>query len=179
MLSTQRSINDWPPCNANTAEKSAEPTNSQHTIAVVFAVRNVASLMFCRSSGEVLRFMIPGTRVPKNVAPRDPDTSNSTKSACAQPSSRPPIAPARLHHQQLRGYFTMTARYIAPRAPTAADSVAVQMPNKITASTTMVSTPNGTTEAQSSLRISNCSPSMRQKYMASRSAEPATNPQNH
>ena len=41
MLSTQRSINAWPPCSANTAENSAEPTKSQHTIAVVFAVRNV------------------------------------------------------------------------------------------------------------------------------------------
>ncbi len=161
MLNTQRSINDWPPCNANTAENRAEPTNSQQTIAVVFAVRNVASLIFCRSSGEVLRLMNPGTSVPKNVAPRDPDTINSTKSACAQPSAMPPIAPARLHHQQLRGYFTMIARYIAPKAPTAADSVAVQIPNKITASTTTVSTPNGTTDAQSSFRISNCSPSMR------------------
>ena len=39
MPSTQRSISPWPPCSANTAEKSAEPTNSQHTIAVVLAVR--------------------------------------------------------------------------------------------------------------------------------------------
>ena len=45
----------------------------------------------------------------------------------------------------------------------AADSVAVLMPNRITASTTAVSTPSGTTEAISSFRISSCSPSMRQK----------------
>src|SRR5881396_4163206 len=32
--STHRSISDWPPCSANTAEKSAEPTKSQHTIAI-------------------------------------------------------------------------------------------------------------------------------------------------
>ena len=45
----------------------------------------------------------------------------------------------------------------------AADSVAVQMPNRITASTTAVSTPSGTTETISCLRISSCSPSIRQK----------------
>ncbi len=56
----------------------------------------------------------------------------------------------------------ITARYSAPSAPIAADSVAVQMPNRITASTTTVSTPNGTTEAHSSFKISSCSPSMRQ-----------------
>src|SRR2546425_12212306 len=55
-LSTQRSISPWPPCSANTAENSAEPTKSQHTIAVVFAVRNVDSLTLRRSSGEVLRY---------------------------------------------------------------------------------------------------------------------------
>ena len=107
--------------------------------------------------------MSTGTTVPRNVAPRDPDTSNSTKSACAQPSTTPPIAPPRLHHQTCRGYFAITARYSAPSAPTAADSVAVQMPNRITASTTTVSTPSGTTETTSSFRISSPSPSMRQK----------------
>ena len=53
MLSTQRSISPWPPCSAKTPEKSAEPTNSQQTIAVVFAVRKRDSLMFCQSSREV------------------------------------------------------------------------------------------------------------------------------
>ena len=62
----------------------------------------------------------------------------------------PPTAPARLHHQTIRGYFAMTARYSAPSAPTAADSVAVVMPNRITASTTTVSTPSGTTERPAS-----------------------------
>ena len=73
------------------------------------------------------------------------------------------MAPTRLHHQTSRAYLAITARYRAPSAPIAADSVAVQMPNRITASTTKVSTPSGTTEAISSLRISSCSPSMRQK----------------
>jgi len=45
----------------------------------------------------------------------------------------------------------------------AADSVAVVIPNRITASTTTVSTPSGTTAAHNSFRISSCSPSMRQK----------------
>src|SRR4030095_1501894 len=49
---TQFSIHCWPPCNANTAENSAEPTKSQHPLAVVFAVRNVDSLTFWRSYGE-------------------------------------------------------------------------------------------------------------------------------
>src|ERR671924_791354 len=64
MESTQRSISDWPPCSANTAEKSADPTKSQHTIAVVFAVRNVDSLRLRRSSDETRRYQRPGTTVP-------------------------------------------------------------------------------------------------------------------
>ena len=41
--STQRSMISWPPSSANAAEKIDEPTNSQQTIAVVFAVRNADS----------------------------------------------------------------------------------------------------------------------------------------
>ena len=77
--STQRSISDWPPCSANTAEKSAEPTNSQQTIAVVFAVRKVACLRFSRSSREERRFQIPGTTVPTKVAPMNAETSTVMK----------------------------------------------------------------------------------------------------
>ena len=43
--STQLSTSACPPRIANTPENSAEPTNSQHTMAVVFAVRNTASLV--------------------------------------------------------------------------------------------------------------------------------------
>ncbi|MOA66540.1 hypothetical protein D3C78_1933370 [compost metagenome] len=50
----------------------------------------------------------------------------------------------------------------APAAPTAADSVAVVMPNKITPSTTSVSVASGITDDTSMRRISNCSASMRQ-----------------
>ena len=39
MDSTQRSISSCPPSSAKAAEKMAEPTNSQHTMADVFAVR--------------------------------------------------------------------------------------------------------------------------------------------
>ena len=80
-----------------------------------------------------------------------------------QPSANPSTAPTRLHHQTARAKRAITARYSAPKAPMAADSVAVQMPNRITASTMAVSTPSGTTEAMSSLRIWSCSPSIRQK----------------
>src|SRR5688500_2985746 len=38
--STQRLMISCPPSSANAAEKIDEPTNSQHTIAVVLAVRN-------------------------------------------------------------------------------------------------------------------------------------------
>ena len=100
MLSTQRSTSPWPPCSANTAEKSAEPTKSQQTMAVVFAVRNVACLMFCRSSGEVLRFMSTGMTVPRSVPPIEPATSSDAKSSPSHhPSPKPMIAPTRLHHQ--------------------------------------------------------------------------------
>ncbi len=43
MPSTQRSIKPCPPCKAKTLENSAEPMNSQQTIAVVLAVRKTAS----------------------------------------------------------------------------------------------------------------------------------------
>src|SRR3954454_8200039 len=48
--STQCSTSCCPPSSANTAENSAEPTNSQHTMAVVFAVRNTDCLMRSQSS---------------------------------------------------------------------------------------------------------------------------------
>ncbi len=50
----------------------------------------------------------------------------------------------------------------APAAPTAADSVAVVMPNRMTPSTTMVRMASGMTEDTSMRRISNCSASKRQ-----------------
>ena len=49
-----------------------------------------------------------------------------------------------------------------PAAPTPADSVAVVMPNRITASTTKVRMPSGMTEDVSIRSISNCSASKRQ-----------------
>ena len=39
-----------PPSSANAAEKMPEPTNSQHTIALVLAVRNEDSLTMVPSS---------------------------------------------------------------------------------------------------------------------------------
>src|SRR5712692_7400111 len=61
----------------------------------------------------------------------------------------------------------------------AADSVAVQMPNRMTTRTTTVSTPRGTTETINSFRISSCSPFIRQKYQSSSAPQTATEPQNH
>src|SRR5438876_7329595 len=100
-LSTQRSISPWPPCSANTAENSAEPTKSQHTIAVVFAVRNVDSLTLRRSSGEVLRYQRPGTTVPRSVPLIDPATSSDAKSSPSYtPSTMPTTNPTRLHRSE-------------------------------------------------------------------------------
>src|SRR5712691_5360518 len=48
--STQRSTTPCPPSSANAAEKIEEPTNNQHTIALVLAVRNADSLMMPPSS---------------------------------------------------------------------------------------------------------------------------------
>ncbi|MCY1381132.1 hypothetical protein D9M69_690070 [compost metagenome] len=45
MLSTQVSTSACPPSSANAAEKMADPTNSQHTMALVLAVRNTLSLI--------------------------------------------------------------------------------------------------------------------------------------
>lgn len=89
---------------ANTAENKAEPTNSQHTIEVVLAVRNTASLVRFQSS-------VRAWNASRN----------------------------------------------APAAPTAADSVAVVMPSRITASTTAVRMPSGITEMVRSRSTSNCS----------------------
>jgi hypothetical protein len=50
----------------------------------------------------------------------------------------------------------------APAAPTAADSVAVVMPNRITARTMTVRMPSGATDVVSSLTSSKRSPVMRQ-----------------
>ncbi len=47
--STQCSTTSWPPSSANAAEKIDEPTNSQHTIAEVLAVRNTDSFTVCSS----------------------------------------------------------------------------------------------------------------------------------
>jgi hypothetical protein len=41
--STHCSTSSWPPSRANAAEKMAEPTNSQHTMALVLAVRKTLS----------------------------------------------------------------------------------------------------------------------------------------
>src|SRR5205814_2727081 len=98
--STQRSMSDWPPCSANTAEKSAEPTKSQQTIAVVFAVRNVDSFMLRRSSGETRRYHRPGTTVPTSVPAMEPATSSEAQSSPSyHPSAMPMTKPTRLHHQ--------------------------------------------------------------------------------
>src|SRR5262249_43293724 len=48
--STHCSTSACPPRIANTPENSAEPTNSQHTMAVVFAVKNTPSLVRFQSS---------------------------------------------------------------------------------------------------------------------------------
>ena len=103
---THSSTKRCPPKIAKTAENNAEPTNSQHTIEVVLAVKNTASLM--RS-----RFRVPALHAIKK----------------------------------------------APAAPTAADSVAVVMPNKITPNTTNVRIANGMTEVMSMDKISYCSAS--------------------
>jgi hypothetical protein len=47
---THCSTSACPPRIAKTPENSAEPTNSQHTMAVVFAVRNTASFVRFQSS---------------------------------------------------------------------------------------------------------------------------------
>jgi hypothetical protein len=45
---TQRSTSSCPPSSANAAEKMALPTNSQHTMALVLAVRNTLSFSIVR-----------------------------------------------------------------------------------------------------------------------------------
>ena len=49
----------WPPSSANEAEKIDEPTNSQHTMALVFAVRKLDSLTMPPSSRMVVRAALP------------------------------------------------------------------------------------------------------------------------
>ena len=55
--STHFSTISWPPSSAKAAEKIAEPTNSQHTIALVLAVRNDDSLTMTPRSFTVVQAM--------------------------------------------------------------------------------------------------------------------------
>ena len=104
-------MSPWPPCSAKTAENSADPTNSQHTMAVVFAVRNVDCLRFSRSSFDWRMWRMPGTTVPRKVPPIAAATSiDANASPSYQPRRKPPIAPTRLHHHTSRAYFAITAR---------------------------------------------------------------------
>src|SRR5258708_9685877 len=68
--STQPSSSACPPRIANTPENSAEPTNSQHTMAVVLAVRNTSCLVPSQSSGRA------STASPN--APNRPTTAHSS-----------------------------------------------------------------------------------------------------
>ena len=101
MPSTHRSISPWPPCSANTAENSAEPTNSQHTMAVVLAVRNVDSFRFRRSSGGARRYQRPGTTVPRKAPPIEAATSSDIQAPrpATSRARTPRAAPTRVHHQ--------------------------------------------------------------------------------
>ena len=62
--STHFSMSSCPPSRANAAEKMAEPTNSQHTIALVLAVRNDDSLMMVPNS-----LNVPPMTDPENGPP--------------------------------------------------------------------------------------------------------------
>ena len=57
--STQRSMISWPPSSAKDAEKIEEPTKSQHTIAVVLAVRKDDSLTMPPTSFTVVKTALP------------------------------------------------------------------------------------------------------------------------
>src|SRR5262245_30708595 len=61
--STHLLMISWPPSSANDAEKIDEPTNSQHTIALVFAVRNDESLTIDPRSFTVVASAEPRPRV--------------------------------------------------------------------------------------------------------------------
>ena len=65
--STQCSMISWPPSSANAAEKIDEPTNSQHTIALVLAVRNDRLLDDARPSSLAV---VVQTDTPSRVARR-------------------------------------------------------------------------------------------------------------
>src|SRR5438132_741100 len=56
---THFSMTSCPPSSANAAEKMPEPTNSQHTIALVLAVRKDDSLTMAPSSFTVLQTTLP------------------------------------------------------------------------------------------------------------------------
>ena len=68
--STQWLMISCPPSSANDAEKIDEPTNSQHTIALVLAVRNADSLMMPPSSFAVVQTAAPTGRFAAPCAPR-------------------------------------------------------------------------------------------------------------
>ena len=65
--STQWLMISWPPSSANAAEKIDEPTNSQQTIALVFAVRNDGLL---EDVPELARACAPSATPRYRAAPR-------------------------------------------------------------------------------------------------------------
>src|SRR5207247_9999231 len=108
----------------------AEPTHSQRTSAVVFAVREVDCFRFSRSSFEVRRFQSPGTTVPESVPPIEAATSRDAQSSpCHHPRTQPMIAPTTLHNQTCRWNLAITARYIPPTAPITAARLAALLPH--------------------------------------------------
>src|SRR3954453_19266011 len=70
--STHFSISSWPPSSANAAEKIPEPTNSQHTIALVLAVRKHDSLISPPNSRVVRPRTVPADAPARRSPPRPP-----------------------------------------------------------------------------------------------------------
>jgi hypothetical protein len=175
--STQLLDQRLPPCSANTAENSAEPTKSQHTIAVVLAVRNVDSLRLRSSCLRVSRSQTtarPCRRTPRRATP----TRAASRVAAHQPSATPTMTPDQARPQRAARYLASPRGRARPARRSPADSDAVVMPNRITASTMNVSTPSGTTES----RAASGSRAARRPCASSRSGSEQrerAKPQNH
>ena len=116
--STHCSMICCPPCSANTAENSAEPTNSQHTIAVVLAVRKVdCSQRADQAAVDSKKSQIQGAAVPTKRPPSAPEMIMVIVSPRSdiEPSDAPTMSPTRLAHSVSRRYFCVARRDTARR----------------------------------------------------------------
>ena len=96
--STHSSTRRWPPSSANTAENSAEPTNSQHTIAS--SSRSGIDSPLPMRCFDLRSRQNHGAAMPANRPPSAPEMTRVMTSPRSVPSEAPMTRPTRLAHRR-------------------------------------------------------------------------------